>query len=465
MNEEPWHDKVGGESVLERARSQAPVDTSEFIAHQDAMYDRLQRVAEVERQICALQAAQLEEIAGYIKDRLSYDERAGCSSGPGQHRGMVAEVAIARHVSVITAESLMADAYLLTTQNPSTLQALRRGSLGLPAARVIANETALLDTPEQVLAADRLIAAEAVDVLPGKVRALAERRVASIDPAAAARRRRREKAERHVRLNHAGSGMSYLDAYLPAEQGVVCIESLRQSALRARAGGDERSLGQVMSDTLVARLTGLEQEAVVPVHVNVVMTDKALLGLDDSPAHLYGGGPLPAPVARDLATGESAWLRRIVTDPVDGSVSQIDARRRRFDGLERELVILRDQHCQGIQCASPIRDVDHIIEYCEGGHTVASNGQGLSKNCHVARDDPRMRVSRDPDTAVVRWETSTGLVYRNLPPPALGSGTGDTRQLQLRHFLLHPPDSGSEQRLVKILVRHLRRVAGPEPPT
>jgi len=378
---------------------------------------------------------------------------------------MVAEVAIARRVSIITAQAVMADAYLLTTQNPSTLQELRRGRLGLPAARAIANETALLDTPEQVLAADRLIAAEAVDVLPGKVRALAERRVASIDPEAAARRRRREKAERHVRLNHSGSGMSYLDAYLPAERGVACIESLRQAALRSRADGDERCLGQVMSDTLVARLTGLEQGAVVPAHVNVVMTDKTLLGLDDSPAHLYGGGPLPAEVARDLARGARSWLRRVVTDPVDGSVCEIDSRRRRFDGLARELVILRDQHCQGIQCASPIRDVDHILEYSKGGPTVASNGQGLSKSCHVGRDDVRMTVRRDRETAVVKWETPIGLVHRNLPPPALGSGAGDTSQLQMRHFLLHPPDSPGEQRLLKLLVRHLRGHAGPEPPT
>ncbi len=146
------------------------------------MYDRLQRVAGIERKICGLQADQLEEIAGYVKDRLSYDERAGLSSGPEQHRGMVAEVAIARHVSVMTAQAHMADAYLLTTQNPSTLAALRRGRLGLPAARAIANETTLLDSTEQVLAADRLIADEAVDVLPGKVRALAERRVAPSTP-------------------------------------------------------------------------------------------------------------------------------------------------------------------------------------------------------------------------------------------------------------------------------------------
>ncbi len=463
MSEDPQRD-ASAEPVLERVRRRAPTDTAEFIAHQDAMYDRLQRIATLEREICALQAAQVEEIAGYVKDRLSYDERAGHPSGPAQHRGMVAEVAIARHVSVITAESLMADAYLLTTQNPSTLEALRRGRLGLPAARAIANETALLDTPEQVLRADRLIAEEAVDVLPGKVRALAERRVAAIDPEAAARRRQREKAERHVRLNHVGSGMSYLDAYLPAEQGVACIESLRKTALQSRAHGDERSLGQLMSDTLVARLTGVEEGAVVPAHINVVMTDKALLGLDDSPAHLYGGGPLPAPVARRLARSRTAWLRRILSDPVDGSVTAIDPRRRRFEGMVRELITLRDQHCQGIQCASPIRDIDHIIEHSKGGLTVPTNGQGMSENCHVGKDDPRLTVARDPDTEVVTWETATGLVYRNMPPPALGSGTGDPDQLQMRQFMLHPPNSGVEQRLLKILLAHLRGRAGPEPP-
>ncbi len=220
--------------------------------------------------------------------------------------------------------------------------------------------------------------------------------------------------------------MSYLDAYLPAEQGVACIESLRQAAQRSRAEGDERSLGQVMTDTLVARVTGVDQAAVVPAHVNLVMTDKTLLGLDDSPAHLYGGGSLPAHVARELATNGTAWVRSIRSDPVDGSVCEIDVRRRRFDGVVRELVTLRDQHCQGIQCASPIRDVVHILEHSKGGLTVASNGQGLSKNCHVGRGDTRMTVERDPDTAAVRWETAIGLVHRNLPPPALGSGTRQT---------------------------------------
>lgn len=430
--------------------------TAEWIARRDALYQHTERIAEVERQICSLQADQVDEVAAFIDERTAFDHTYAGAAGPEHHRSMVAEVALARGVSVITAGSFMSDAWLLSRSCPHTMQALRSGRLGLSAARSIANEIGLLDDPERRREAERLVAEEAVDVLPGKVPALAARRVAAIDPTAASRRREREQADRHVRLTNAGSAMTYLDAYLPAEQGAACVQSLRQLAKAARASGDQRTTGQIMADTLVARVTGLSKPEVVPVHVNVVMTDATLLALDDAPAHLDGIGPLPAPVARLLATSESAWLRRFCTDPVDGTVSDIDTRRRRFDGALRELIMLRDQHCQGIACASPIRDVDHIIEHAVGGRTTRTNGQGLSQNCHIGRSDRRMTVSREPGSGVVVWQTPVGLEYRSLPPPALGSGSGDASQVRLRHRLLHPPDSRVERRFFAGMVGHLR---------
>ncbi len=65
----------------------------------------------------------------------------------------------------------------------------------------------------------------------------------------------------------------------------------------------------------------------MPMHVNLVMSDATLLGLDDSPDHLAGCAPLPASVARRLAARGSAWLRRLLTDPVNGTVRAIDIHR------------------------------------------------------------------------------------------------------------------------------------------
>lgn len=278
--------------------------------------------------------------------------------------------------------------------------------------------------------------------------------VNEVDLDAAARRRIREEADRHVSLTPAGSGMAWLNAYLPAEQAAACQRSLHDEAARQRAAGDPRTSSQLMCEALVERLTGESAEALAA-NVSVVMTDRALLGAADDPAHLVGVGPIPARVARDMATRASSWLRRFLTDPVDGSLTHGDTRRRRFDGALRDLVIARDQHCRGIQCSSPIRDIDHLDPHAGGGRTVLTNGQGLSEGCHITRDDPRMHVSRDTDTGVVTWTTPTGLTWRSLPPPSQVTGLDRTRRW-FRRELLHPPVSRGERHLVRYAARDLR---------
>ncbi len=429
--------------------------TASWVAHQEAMAGRLARIADLECQISALQAAQVEEVAAFVNDRVAYDEDHGITADQAQYRGMVAEVAIAKRVSVISAQTLMADAYTLMRDHPRTMDALRTGQLGLTAARSIVKETCLLQTREHIALADQIIAEEAVDVLPGKVRPLAERRVAEIDPDAMAARSERERDDKHVRHIDAGSGAAWLQAYLPAEQSAACHANLLSDARAKHAAGDRRTISHIMCDTLVERVTGSSTDA-IPAHINVVMTDATLLGLSDSPAHLVGTGPLTAGAARLLATSKSAWLKRFLTDPVDGSMSSGDTRRRRFDGSLRDLITVRDQHCRGIRCASPIVDIDHIIEFARGGPTTLHNGQGLSENCHISREDPRMRVTSDALTGVATWNTPSGLTYRNLPPPSLAPGSLSRTQVAMRHALVHPPDSQLEVTLLRHVIDRVR---------
>ncbi|MBA3311158.1 MAG: DUF222 domain-containing protein [Nocardioidaceae bacterium] len=434
------------------------LERSPFADREDAIGARLERIAGMERQVCALQAAQVHETADYVRDRLQLDDDMGVPSSPARQRCMAAEVALARGVSVGSAEIFMADAYELSTAHPATMGMLAAGRLGLFAAKSIVHETQLLNDACLKALADEVIAEEAVDVLPGKVRALAERRVIEIDPDAAARRAVVEREDKQVHYLPTGESMATLNAYLPAEQAAACWHALDDHARALRAAGDPRSIRHLMCDTLVERVTGLTRADTVKAHVNLVMSDTTMLGIDDKPAHLIGYGPIPAQVARLIASSGSAWLKRLYTDPVTGEVTAADSRRRRFDGALRDLITIRDQQCRGIRCASPIRDIDHPVEYASGGHTTPANAQGLSKNCHTTREHPRMRVVPDADTSLITWRTPSGLTYRSLPPPALGPGSLKPAQVRLRHRLLHPPPSQQERQLLRYLTH--RRHAG-----
>jgi hypothetical protein len=53
-----------------------------------------------------------------------------------------------------------------------------------------------------------------------------------------------------------------------------------------------------------------------------------------------------------------------------------DPTRRSFDGCLAQLIELRDQTCHDTYCDAPIRHLDHIIRYTDGGPTTYANGRG-----------------------------------------------------------------------------------------
>jgi hypothetical protein len=52
--------------------------------------------------------------------------------------------------------------------------------------------------------------------------------------------------------------------------------------------------------------------------VSVIVPITTLLGLDEHPGELVGYGPIPAPLAREIAA-EGTW-RRLLTDPASGTL-------------------------------------------------------------------------------------------------------------------------------------------------
>ena len=131
--------------------------------------------------------------------------------------------------------------------------------------------------------------------------ALARRYAYEADREAYVARGRHERKHRRVGLRPAPDTMSVLSGYLPVEQGVACLAALRRHTDTLVAGGDERTRGQIMADTLVERLTGQAPATDVAVEVQLVVpADLASDPTSTRTATVTGAGPLPGPIAHDV---------------------------------------------------------------------------------------------------------------------------------------------------------------------
>jgi hypothetical protein len=260
------------------------------------------------------------------------------------------------------------------------------------------------------------------------------------DKAAYVARQARAERERRVTVRPAPDAMAYLTALLPVGPAVACLAKLTAAATELKAAGDPRSRGQLMADLLVEAIAGKPAEgegrfmglpAGTGVEIKLVMSDAALLGGGDEPAHLEGHGPVPAIWVRDVLrrasdSGEEAarvWLQRLFTAPDTGALAAIETKRREFTGALRELVIARDQFCRTPWCGAPIRHIDHVQAHADGGPTSLTNGQGLCEACNYAKQAPgwKARSGTDPgETHAVHITTPTGHRYTSRPPDPPG---------------------------------------------
>jgi hypothetical protein len=210
---------------------------------------------------------------------------------------------------------------------------------------------------------------------------------------------RAARAGRHVRVRLAADGMADLVAHLPAEQAAACFGALHRAVNEHYVAADTviRGRGQILADTLVERLTGQATARDVAVEVQIVMPVEALLDPDSAiPAQIAGHGPIPAQIARELlaTTAGRKTFRRLVTR--DGIVIGGDSRRRVFSGALETFIRARDgNRCTAAYCDAPIRHIDHVNRWADGGRTEFVNGRGLCEFHNHARE-PARRARTDP---------------------------------------------------------------------
>ncbi len=321
------------------------------------------------------------------------EQRATGVPAERQGQGVGLQVALARRESHHRGRQHLGLARTLVSELPCTLQALRAGRISEWRATLVARETACLSREHRAEVDRRLGAADVLHVA-GERELVAElRRMAyRLDAESVVSRRRRAESDRGVWLRPAPDTMTYLTALLPVVDGVGVFAALTRAADASRAGGDQRSRGQVMADLLVTRGLGRPDggRPQVPVTVNVVVSDQVLLGgpTTDGAAEVHGYGPVPGSLVRELAAaGHDALvaLRRLYAAPAEGALVAMDSRARCFPAGLGELVALRDRTCRTPWCDAPIRHIDHVVPVAGAGSTVAANAQGLCEACNHAK--------------------------------------------------------------------------------
>ncbi len=332
--------------------------------------------------------------------------------------GVAAQVALARRDSPARGARHLGLAHALVEELPHTLAALERGETSEWRATLVARETACLSRR------DRGVVDAELAARPGGLGRLGDRAVACearriayrLDPVAFTDRAARAERERRVTLRPAPETMSVLSGLLPVRQGVAVLASLTRHADTLRCQGDDRSRGQIMADTLVERVTGQATAAAVPLEVQVVISDQALLGSGAAPARVAGYGPVPAPLARSWIrdTHAPVWLRRLYATPATGDLVAMDSRRRRFAGQLRQYLLARDEVCRTPWCGAPIRHLDHPHRAADGGPTDAANAQGLCQACNLAKEGTGWHAAATDQHVVT---TTTGHRYPSHPPP------------------------------------------------
>ena len=152
-------------------------------------------------------------------------------------------------------------------------------------------------------------------------------------------------------------------------------------------------------------------------HIQVVIPYTVLLG-GIEPCELVGHGAITADQARLIAA--DGILRRLVTDPLSGTL--LDYGRTRYQPPEtlKQFVITRDGTCQAPGCLQPAHrgQIDHVDAYRPGKPTGGkTNHRDLKNYClhhHRAKDGGGFTNTLGPD-GTSHWTTPLGRQYSRPP--------------------------------------------------
>ena len=376
---------------------------------------RIDAITGLDRAIRAAQAEQLAQIAALHAERV---ELQGIDRGDPT-LSVIGEVGMARTIGP-TAAGTQVGVALRLQELPRVQQLFAAGQVSEQVVRAVVNESVSLGSDDLVVL-DGEIAPQLPGLTPREAGRLTARAIIRIDADAARERAQQNRADQRVSMFPDTDGVAILQVRGPAEQILAAHTALDDHARGLRAAGDDRTVGQIMTQTLVERVTGQRYAEHTNVEVQLVMDAATFTAQDDGePVDLTGYGPISPAVADDIIAGApDAWIRRLLVDPIDGTLVVREPRRRHFDPTTAGHIRARDRWCRQPGCDLKIRHSDHIHAYEFGGISTTDNGQGLCIRSHTLKHLPGWSVTTNDKGKTVVWKTPTGHTYTSKPPPLL----------------------------------------------
>ncbi|ASY15529.1 DUF222 domain-containing protein [Candidatus Planktophila sulfonica] len=383
--------------------------------------DRINYLAALDRQDGWLYALRQRAIAAVAGLQPSEGE------GPlyGVDEAEREDVSTALRLAPATAQSRIDIARTLVNNLPNTCSALATGEISAAHATVIAREAAIAirnGAPDSVIFEVEQRAISFAELhTPGQVAARVRTDIAKAIPEEFEEITSRATALRRVSCYNEADGMSTVVAILPAADAQIVMNSIEAFILRQdqlhlsqNKSDTDRTIDQKRADalsTICSNFLSEVSETVTPqrrpLTVNVTVDLPTLLGLAENPGQLAGYGPIPASVARELAS-DAKW-KRFITEPQTGNL--LDFGRESYEPPQhlKDFLIARDRTCRfpGCRRSALLSDLDHAESWESGGSTSPENIGALCRRHHRLKTHDGWRIQSFSDGSCT-WTSPLG---------------------------------------------------------
>jgi hypothetical protein len=335
------------------------------------------------------------------------------------------DVSTALRLAPATAQSRIDIARTLVNNLPNTCSALATGEISAAHATVIAREAAIAirnGAPDSVIFEVEQRAISFAELhTPGQVAARVRTDIAKAIPEEFEEITSRATALRRVSCYNEADGMSTVVAILPAADAQIVMNSIEAFILRQdqlhlsqNKSDTDRTIDQKRADalsTICSNFLSEISETVTPqrrpLTVNVTVDLPTLLGLAENPGQLAGYGPIPASVARELAS-DAKW-KRFITEPQTGNL--LDFGRESYEPPQhlKDFLIARDRTCRfpGCRRSALLSDLDHAESWESGGSTSPENIGALCRRHHRLKTHDGWRIQSFSDGSCT-WTSPLG---------------------------------------------------------